>query len=727
MSEQTENNTQAVDNAGLAFEQYTNIVSDSAKARKELNEKLKQSFLIFKQTTTNAITAINSTRGGLEKYNRTIDGVFDNLHGMNKAGGVMGGAISLLLSSLNGLITGATKLNDSMIKNYDILSNYGVNLDNTSEELMGFSSGMGLTRDNMQIFGETLAGIGGDLKLLGKTTGQATKLISEAFASSNEFLESFDRLGFGIEEVSSSFASYATYLGKSDSVDAKDATKLRKRSVEYMETLRQLSAMTGISADALQAELQQAHNDIRFKMYQTSLERSNNESDRNIAKENVTFMQLSSRFDETTKQGIMDFLVNGRATSKEAAQLQVLTDGKINEIIRKRRAGLITGAEAYQEISKAVLTGIDRYGDVLKHAQGASEALGVSAKTMDAAQVGASAKDLARLKKDEDSIKNGKTSDILKNNAAEIKKNERGLQQSRDKIQGEVLSGVSSAITTIISGISKFVDTFSFFISGEKLPMTESEPVTSAEIKVSSDFKKYLQSVAMVESSGDVKAKAKTSSASGLFQFTEDTWKDTVKKMGKNYSLEDRFDAQKSTEVMEYFTKQQKQQIERALGREANNADLYMAHFLGAGGASTFFAAMKRDPNALAETAVKENQLAANKTIFYDNGKPRTLQQVYNLMADKISRQEKNVEMGKVPDIVKNMTADVANLSPGAEKPQARVELPNAKEVPTTIEKKETPQKTAKLSKLREKALEACSAAEDYNACLQKTAQQAAA
>jgi hypothetical protein len=166
----------------------------------------------------------------------------------------------------------------------------------------------------------------------------------------------------------------------------------------------------------------------------------------------------------------------------------------------------------------------------------------------------------------------------------------------------------------------------------------------------------YLKKIAQVESSGKANAKADTSTAAGLFQFTEGTWKQMTKQMGLNYSLEDRFDPKKSEEVASYFTKQQRRQLEKGTGRDASDADMYMAHFLGAGGATKFLNAMAKNPNAPASEGADEKALQANKSIFYNKeGQMRSLQDVYNIMSNKISNAGELIATGKVSDNIKNI------------------------------------------------------------------------
>ena len=65
------------------------------------------------------------------------------------------------------------------------------------------------------------------------------------------------------------------------------------------------------------------------------------------------------------------------------------------------------------------------------------------------------------------------------------------------------------------------------------------------------------------------------------------------------------------------------------LGRKPTDGELYMAHFLGASGASRFISAAEANPNAKA-AALFPRAAHANSSIFYDKvGQARSLKQVY--------------------------------------------------------------------------------------------------
>ncbi len=151
--------------------------------------------------------------------------------------------------------------------------------------------------------------------------------------------------------------------------------------------------------------------------------------------------------------------------------------------------------------------------------------------------------------------------------------------------------------------------------------------------KTSSVETSYFDKLAQVESSGNPDAESPTSSAVGLYQFTESTWKKTVEDLGLDYSLGDRKDPEKSRVVMEEFTAQNRDILSRRLGREPSDTELYMAHFLGASGASKFLSA---PPDANAKDYVSKSAANSNQPVFYNrDGSPRTVAEVLAMFKDK--------------------------------------------------------------------------------------------
>lgn len=146
----------------------------------------------------------------------------------------------------------------------------------------------------------------------------------------------------------------------------------------------------------------------------------------------------------------------------------------------------------------------------------------------------------------------------------------------------------------------------------------------------------YLQKLAQVESGGNPNAQAKTSSASGLYQFTNGTWKAMVDKHGQStgIGLQDKNNPQAQQIMAELHTRDNARELSQVLGREPNAGELYAAHFLGIGGAKKLLSAYGTGRQA---ALLFPAAAMANKNIFFANGQPRTVEQVYQLLAQKMS------------------------------------------------------------------------------------------
>ena len=166
----------------------------------------------------------------------------------------------------------------------------------------------------------------------------------------------------------------------------------------------------------------------------------------------------------------------------------------------------------------------------------------------------------------------------------------------------------------------------------------------------------YLLNTALRESNLNPSAKAKTSSATGLFQFIDQTWLATMKQSGAALGYGKYADAISKTSSGRYvvsdpamrkeifalrkdptanslmagaFANSNARVLTDRLGRKPTDGELYMAHFLGASGASRFIRAAEANPDAKAANLFPR-AAHANNSIFYDKtGGARSLKQVY--------------------------------------------------------------------------------------------------
>jgi hypothetical protein len=175
------------------------------------------------------------------------------------------------------------------------------------------------------------------------------------------------------------------------------------------------------------------------------------------------------------------------------------------------------------------------------------------------------------------------------------------------------------------------------------------------------DFK-YLLATAQVESNFNPNAQAPTSSAKGLFQFIEQTWLSTLKEQGGalgyapyaeaiarhpsgQYSVPDqrmydrimelRSDPNANALMAGAYTRTNASKLAERLGRQPNEGELYIAHFMGPNGASRLIDMAQRQPNAPAAGAFP-GPARANPTVFYDaRGNARGAGEVYRSLVGR--------------------------------------------------------------------------------------------
>lgn len=166
------------------------------------------------------------------------------------------------------------------------------------------------------------------------------------------------------------------------------------------------------------------------------------------------------------------------------------------------------------------------------------------------------------------------------------------------------------------------------------------------------DFK-YLLAQAKLESGLDPSARARTSSATGLYQFTGSTWLSTLDKHGAEHGLTMggaardpamraqllamRQDPGASALMAGELANDNSAYLTGVLGRTPDSAELYLAHFLGSDGAARFLSALSGDPTQSA-AALLPKAAAANRPIFYGpGGAPRSVGDVMDLIRGRVS------------------------------------------------------------------------------------------
>ena len=212
--------------------------------------------------------------------------------------------------------------------------------------------------------------------------------------------------------------------------------------------------------------------------------------------------------------------------------------------------------------------------------------------------------------------------------------------------------------------------------------------IRNAAQATGADFQ-YLLATAQVESGLNPTASVSSSSARGLFQFIDQTWLSTLKQSGSalgyggyadaivqtpsGYTVPDpamrqrilalRDDPAAAAAMAGAFTQQNAAMLRQQTGHSPSEGDLYVAHFLGAGGAAQLINLASQNPSATA-APLFPNAAKANPSIFYDRqGHVRSVSEVYRVLT---ARYDVARATPAVPASAAATAAQPANAAPVA-------------------------------------------------------------
>lgn len=159
----------------------------------------------------------------------------------------------------------------------------------------------------------------------------------------------------------------------------------------------------------------------------------------------------------------------------------------------------------------------------------------------------------------------------------------------------------------------------------------------------------YMVQQAAAESGFRPDIKAKTSSASGLYQFIESTWMKMVDRYGDKYGIDTegkskaeilalRNDPETASCMAAEFAKENQDFLKDNWGGDIGSTELYLAHFMGSGKAAAFLNARDEDPSQAA-AIMFPREAKANRAVFYDTatGRAKSLEEVYGFFAKKFT------------------------------------------------------------------------------------------
>ncbi|MDP3869932.1 transglycosylase SLT domain-containing protein [Phenylobacterium sp.] len=166
----------------------------------------------------------------------------------------------------------------------------------------------------------------------------------------------------------------------------------------------------------------------------------------------------------------------------------------------------------------------------------------------------------------------------------------------------------------------------------DQAPRAVRQSISEAS-RLTGESEQLMAKIAGRESGFNPHAANPKSTAKGLGQFIDSTWEAETKRVGGRYGITaatSRFDARASAIMMAEHAKENRRVLKHTLGRAATDGEVYVAHFMGAGGATGMIRNAEKNPTALAAD-IYPKEAAANKTIFFNSdGSKRSMREVYS-------------------------------------------------------------------------------------------------
>lgn len=251
----------SADGAGAALK-------NKAKIEQEIAEEKQKREAAREAAEKNAISslasfgdALLSTEKGFGKFSGSLGSAGDAAFELGKSFGLLGTVIGAIIKV-------GTSVGEMFLQQADAQNNFVTEVykmggisGQSSENLTDLAREAGYSASELDKLTPSLKAAGRGLATLGNSTGDGTTALLKLFNVGNETEKEFFRLGYTLDELNKTQADYielqrisGVNLRTKDLQDEKVRAQLQKQSLDYAKNLRELSDLTGKSAEAIQQE-----------------------------------------------------------------------------------------------------------------------------------------------------------------------------------------------------------------------------------------------------------------------------------------------------------------------------------------------------------------------------------------------------------------------------------------------------------------------------------------
>jgi hypothetical protein len=194
------------------------------------------------------------------------------------------------------------------------------------------------------------------------STAEGARAVAELTRAARPFQNQLLALGIGITEQTEQFADYLVLNRRLNRAQTNDYRTLASGAADYAKQLNTLSRLTGLSADAVKAELEQQMSNVQFRASLRMM-------DEKTQKEAINIVTAIGAVDKNIGMGIQDMFGGGVGT-KAAQDAFRATGGAALDIINQFKAGALSQEEATARIVEAAGRQAEAIGDQFQSVAG---------------------------------------------------------------------------------------------------------------------------------------------------------------------------------------------------------------------------------------------------------------------------------------------------------------------------------------------------------------------
>ena len=633
--------------ANMGFKLLSTSVEFFAKSLGEYSKSIYQG----KQGAAVAAKSVNTFAQGLGTAAQVLGGIVALIPGFQLLG-VSAFAAGTGLKAVGDYAETAAEMSDRLFSTYQDLSKIGAS---SADGMRGLGEsavrlGYGLDDVGLKAFSDLISKSSTDLALLSGTVMKGR----QDFATFGEDItrgpvgRNLMNMGMKVEDINEGLVSYLGLQARVGQTQNKTQAQLQIGAAAYLKEMDGLTKLTGIQRSEMEQSINKARSVEQFRAKTEAMRASGDVRQIAAADEMERYYAILAKQAPELAQGYAES-ASGLITSPAGVKF-FQTIGSATGVVEGLSSGVMNATQAYDASNKAGKEFATRFNDLGQAGAIATSGFG---NFVEAANLGARAnQDLAKSAKEIEEAQKGQKAGADGVVGAQVDLR-REQMNTRDNLQKLVELGVKPT-TKAMKGFAEFVESITGIpkkvnnnaapagapmTTAPLVPGTAQPTATGAgavpsattgggaavgnpnltrqadRARQSSLADKIIHAESRGRNIGNIGG---TSSAFGIAQFTQPTFEGLASKAGPTNPLygktfEDyKVDTTLQREALRQLMDQNRQFLAKK-GLPTSDPAIYLAHFLGASGASRLLSMPEDAPIA---SAVSEAALSANPNVF---------------------------------------------------------------------------------------------------------------